>query len=424
MLLRPAFFATLSSLLLQKTDAFPRSFSRCYKLRCLTSESKRARRIMPLSESSPNVWHHKTGGGAASLFGLPFFLVGVGVIGLAFIPQEVSGVDHLPLYFGLPFGAIFATVGGAILFGRRELIIDRSEGTIIKDWKLLSKTVYEQSRELKEFDRIRLNSEIRRSKNSSYTVYPIRLEGDGAEAISISEARAKNKARAQAESLATFLSLPIHDKLSGSVRVRDADTLDQSIREKFQSGTESNVIPDPPARMKSRVDYDGNSLQVQIPPPGFDTGFLIAFIAIAFFELIFIFNLSVPFFSNFDRDSPALIFVIIFSFFFLVIPNLILLGLLGNTFLATQSVSVSNQTLSVTKGWPLKKSVTLASNHIEELVVAARSKSQGNRKAIVTIGARKEIQAMSDDTNLSFGAGLSEEELAYIHALAKGILVS
>ena len=68
--------------------------------------------------------------------------------------------------------------------------------------------------------------------------------------------------------------------------------------------------------------------------------------------------------------------------------------------------------------------MTLPSDHIEEFVVLARSKSQANRKAIVTIGAGKEIQAVSDDSNLSFGTGLSNEELAYIHALAKGILVS
>ena len=379
---------------------------------------------MPLPDSNPNLWLHRTGGGAASLFGLPFFLVGVGVITLTLIPHEVRGGDHLPLYFGLPFGALFAAVGGAILFGRMELIIDRSEGTVIKDWKLLSKTVYEQRRELKEFDRIRLNSEIRRSKNSSYTVYPIRLEGDSAEAFSISEGRAKGEARTQAESLATFLSLPIYDELSGSVRIRDADTLDQSIREKFLSGEESNEIPDPPARMKSRVDYDGNSLQVQIPPPGFNAGFLIAFTAIAFFELIFIFSFAIPIFSNFESDSPALIFIIIFGFFFLGIPTLILLGLLGNTFLATQSVSVSNQTLSVTKGWPLRKSSNMPRNRIEEFVIGARSKSQGNKKSIFNIGPGKEIQAVSDDTTLSFGSGLSDDELAYIHALAKGILVS
>ena len=379
---------------------------------------------MPLPDSNPNVWRHQAGGGAVSLFGLPFFFVGVGVIVLTFIPQEVRGGDHLPLYFGIPFGAIFAAVGGAILFGRMELIIDRASGTVIKNWKLLSKNLYEQRRELKEFSRIRLNSEIRRSKNSSYTVYPVRLEGDGTDPFSISEGRAKNKARSQAESLATFLSFPIHDELSGSVRVRDSVTLDQSIREKFQSGSETNPIPYPPARMKSRVDYDGNSLQVQVPPPGFNAGFLVAFVAIAFFELIFIFSFAIPFFSNFEADSPALIFIIIFGFFFLGIPTLILLALLGNTFLAAQSVSVSNQTLSVAKGWPLRKTATLPSNQIEEFVIASKSKTQGKRKSIITIGAGQEIQAVSDEATLSFGAGLSDEELAYLHALAKGILVS
>lgn len=379
---------------------------------------------MPLPNSNPNIWRHQTGGGAASLFGLPFFLVGVGVIVLTFIPQEVRGGDSLPFYFGIPFGAIFAAVGGAILFGRVELIIDRSDGTVIKNWKLLSKTVYEQHRELKEFDRIRLNSEIRRSKNSSHTVYPIKLEGAGAEAFSISEGRAKDKARSQAESLATFLSLPIHDELSGSVRVRDANSLDQSIREKFQSGAETNEIPNPPARMKSHVDYDGNNLQVQIPPPGFNVGFLIAFAAIAFFELIFIFSFAIPFFSNFKADSPALIFLIIFTFFFLGIPTFILLALLGNTFLANQSVSISNQSLSVSKGWPWKKLATLETSRIEEFVIGAKSRSQGDRKSIASIGTGKEIQAISDNATLSFGSGLSDEELIYLHALAKGILVS
>jgi len=176
--------------------------------------------------------------------------------------------------------------------------------------------------------------------------------------------------------------------------------------------------------MKSRVDYDGNSLQVQVPPPGFNAGFLVAFVAIAFFELIFIFSFAIPFFSNFEADSPALIFIIIFGFFFLGIPTLILLALLGNTFLAAQSVSVSNQTLSVAKGWPLRKTATLPGNQIEEFVIASKSKTQGKRKSIITIGAGQEIQAVSDEATLSFGAGLSDEELAYLHALAKGILVS
>jgi hypothetical protein len=379
---------------------------------------------MPLPDSNQNVWRHQTGGGATSLFGLPFFLVGVGVIVLTFIPQEARGGDALPFYFGIPFGAIFAAVGGAILFGRTELIIDRGEGTVFKNWKLLSKTVYEQHRELTEFDRIRLNSEIRQSKNSSYTVYPIKLEGAEAEAFSISEGRAKNKARSQAESLAKFLSLPIHDEISGSVRVRDADSLNQSIREKFKSGTETNEIPDPPAIMKSRVDYDGYNLQVQIPPLGFNVGFLIAFAAIALFELIFIFSFAIPFFRNFEADSSALMFLIVFGFFFLGIPTFILLALLGNAFLANQSVSVSNQSLSVSKGWPWKKSATLETSRIEELVIGAKSRSQGNPKSIATIGFGKEIQAISDDATLSFGSGLSDEELIYLHALAKGILVS
>lgn len=379
---------------------------------------------MPLPESNPDIWHRQKGGGCGSLFGLPFFVVGVGIIVLTFMPAESGGGDELPFYFGIPFGSIFAAVGGSLLFGRMEMRIDRKSGKATRNWKLISKSVYAQTREVAEFDNISLCSEIRRSKNSSYTVYPVRLAGSGVKSFDLSQSRDENEARKEAEEIAKFLSLSIHDETSGTLRIREADLLDESIRDKFEKGLESNEIPNPPAQLKSRIHYDGSSLQVEIPPPGFNAGFLIVFVVISLFELIFLTTIALPFLSETDPSGLFLIFASIFGLMFLGLPTLFLVGLVGHTFIATQSVSVSNAALKVSKGWPVRKAKSIPADEIEEFILGAKKPGTQGSKSVTNFGASKEILAISDTDQLSFGAGLPPDEVEYVYALAKGILVS
>ncbi len=332
---------------------------------------------MPLPNTNSDIWQTKAGGGCASLFGLPFFLAGIGVIVATFIPADVRGGDEMPLYFGIPFGGIFALVGGAILFVGMNLTLDRATGAALKQWTVFSKPIYSKSRSLKEFDRIVVRSEIRRSKNSSYTVYPVRLLGDGVDAFEISQSREKSKARTESEEIAKFLNLPIHDESSGSLRIRESDALDLSVKEKFATGKETNEIPDPPATLKSSIDYDGTRLNVAIPPLGLNAGFVIAFLAISVFEIFFISVFALPFLEDVDSDSFALPIFAVFGLMFLGIPTLILLALVGNTFLARQSVSVSADAISVTRGWPFKKSVTIPSDAVEELFIGSETSYPG-----------------------------------------------
>ncbi len=377
----------------------------------------------PLPENQGDVWQRKSGGGCASFFGLPFLLVGIGVIVLTFIPPEVRNGDPIPLFFGIPFGMIFAAVGGAIFLGRSNLRIDRSTGLVEKQWSLLSKPVYSKRSELKDFDRISLRSEIRRSDKSTYTVYPVRLMGLDTEKFDISESRKEFDGRKDAEDLARFLSLPIHDETSGSIRIRAADTLDQSIKQKFESGELTNEIPEPPAVMKSRIEYDGAILHLEIPPPGFVPGLLVGILVIAVIEAIFIGIFATFFFSGQNGDGPPIFFVGLFALLFLGIPTLAAVLLLGNAFMAKQTVVASSASLQVTRGWPLKKTVNIPSDEIEELFITAKPQGASNRAANA-FGAKLEITAVSDAKQTSFGAGLASEELEYLLALAKGILIS
>lgn len=130
------------------------------------------------------------------------------------------------------------------------------------------------------------------------------------------------------------MSLPIHDETSGSTRIRGVDLLDGSIKEKFKKGLETNEIPNPPAVLKSRINYDRSSLQIEIPPPGFNMGFLVVAVFIWVFELIFLTAFAIPFLTQTDVPGVFLIFAAIFGLIFLVLPKWFLIRLIGITFVA------------------------------------------------------------------------------------------
>ena len=140
--------------------------------------------------------------------------------------------------------------------------------------------------------------------------------------------------RSDAEENAKFLSLPIHDETSGSTRIRGVDLLDGSIKDKFKKGLETNEIPNPPAVLKSRINYDGSSLQIEIPPPGFNMGFLVVAVFIWVFELIFLTAFAIPFLTQTDVPGVFLIFAAIFGLIFLGLPKWFLIRLIGITFVA------------------------------------------------------------------------------------------
>ena len=140
--------------------------------------------------------------------------------------------------------------------------------------------------------------------------------------------------RSDTEENAKFLSLPIHDETSGSTRIRGVGLLDGSIKDKFKKGLETNEIPNPPAVLKSRINYDRSSLQIEIPPPGFKMGFLVVAVFIWVFELIFLTAFAIPFLTQTDVPGFFPIFAAIFGLIFLGLPKWFLIRLIGITFVA------------------------------------------------------------------------------------------
>jgi len=95
----------------------------------------------PFKRRSADILEIKQGGGCLSLFGLPFLAGGIFLMsaGLGIVrfsnPEEIPAWGYLLLIL---FGAVFSSVGGALVFGRTWLRIDRSNESITKMKGLLT----------------------------------------------------------------------------------------------------------------------------------------------------------------------------------------------------------------------------------------------------------------------------------------------
>jgi len=374
---------------------------------------------MPLPQIDSDTYERRRGGGVFSLFGLPFFIAGLAIIVVAFIPREVRGGDEFPLYIAIPFGGIFVLVGAGILFGRSATIIDRKKGEVRQWWGIL-KPIREKVFSLEDINQVSLRTEIRRSDKSSYTVYPVRLRGEKDAEIKLSEERQLKKGRQDAEEIAKFLSLPIYDETGGEMRIREPDTLDVSFRERFREGIESNEIPDTPKELKSKIEYDASTLTITTKPIGFTPVLLIAIIGLASFELFafgFVFR---PIFQGFNNEIDPIF--VIFAVAFATIPTLVIGSLVARSFMAHDIVTTDSNGITVNRKIIFSKSIHIPAEELEELFI--KNVPGNDSLAAFGLNNRSTIRARSDNHELTFGVGVSAEELAYLLALTKAALVA
>ena len=148
-----------------------------------------------IKTSNPNIIGWKRGGGILALFGLPFLIAGLLIMSVPISGVEVEG--NMPEWALIPFGGVFALVGLGLVFGRTATILNRSERKLITWWGLLI-PFSSKERKLYDFEKVTLTKEVRQSDKSTYTVYPIRLDGRGKPGT-IGETKDYNESRKVAE---------------------------------------------------------------------------------------------------------------------------------------------------------------------------------------------------------------------------------
>ena len=374
--------------------------------------------------SDPDVIAYRSGGGCLMLFGLPFLLAGLFVMASPLVPGKYQPKESktgrpMPIYFAIPFGGIFATVGAALVLGRAGKRIDRRAGTVSTWWGLLVPFRCKEM-PLADFDKVAITHEVRRSKNSTYTVYPVRLRGEGSAKVDVETPRDEAKARALGEEIAKFLTLPLHDSSVGSVVIRQADELDESLRERAERTGERAEVGSPPPDARAISSVTGDILTFEIPPLGFRPLVLFIMGASLLCPLVFAGVFVVPF--TLTEDVPLgvkLIFAGVLCILFIGVPVGIAWTFALRMAKKTARVDVSPLELRVTvRGLFRSSTHAIPTAELEELQVVNLTKTPkatvGPKIGLALLGSGGVILARSDRATLTFGTGLSAAELDWM----------
>jgi hypothetical protein len=389
----------------------------------------------------PDRYAVKRGGGCLMLFGLPFFAIGLGCIVLGVMAAlgklTSEGGEGPPFFVIIPFGLIFAAAGAGLMFGRAGIVIDKRSGTVTKWWGLLvpfKSTTFP----VDKVKVVTITSEVRTSHSSkggsrSYTVYPVRLVGPSKPLV-VEEPRDSDKARRRAEEVAKFLDLGIEDSSSGKKIVREAGTLDESLRDRYRREGRPRERPAEPAGSRIVSGASGSEATFDIPPKGFAVIEIIVMVvaaAFAFGPLLFfggvLFGESGP--KDIGKAWPFLIFFGLFMLVWMGIPLAMILTTIGKA-RARDRLTVSPRELRLDrKGFLRTKTTIIPADELEELEIgmpgAGGSGSigvsvggghirMGNHPLASMFGSIRVVKARSDRVTLTFGAGLKPQELKWL----------
>lgn len=369
--------------------------------------------------ASPDRLSITSGGGCLILFGFPFLAVGLAIVCLTLTGQMTSG-DPTSTPFLLLFGGLFSIAGACVMFGRSGVIFDRRSGTATRWWGLLI-PFSKKSCSLSDMEEVLVTQEVRRSKNSTYTVYPVRIN-TRTDLWKIREFRDYMQARRQAEEAAKFLGLGIRDSGGGTVVVRAAGTLDDSLRDQALKSGERFEMPAPPAGCRVQYDVSGDEVVFDLPATGFRPGFLLPIILSVLVSGFFAFFFFGPLEEGWKTAGRGASFgeslFSILGLAFISLPIAIavigvFLGVMGR-----EQVVASPRVLRVVRRNPLRNSVKeIPAGRVEELFRTAP-----RQVSAMLFSLEGVLTARSDDAALSFGGSLTSSELDWLHAMVRGLL--
>jgi hypothetical protein len=351
----------------------------------------------------------RSGGGCLMLFGLPFLLFGIMGIYMAAAgmgePKENAWVGYL-------VGTILGAIGMGFVFGRSEISFDPAARRWHRWWGMLG---FKKKKEgsLDDLTEVEITREVRHNKNSSYTVYPVRVKGAGDLKLTIEEPREFDKARRLGEKLGKGIGIPLADSSGGTQTIVKPEDMDDNIKQKIREGQiELEQVPEPSVKA-SKYEVDGTTVRFSMPTGGLMDiiGGIIAMVVIpAFVGGIFLLPLL-------KDDSPAeekWIIAAVIGAIFILGPILGGLRMILKSIYGREGIEVSPQGI---KWWstfgPFTKKKEIPAEEVEEVKIRS-----------IDSGGTMEITVLSDNVTISFGKNLSDNEKRWIASVVQTILAA
>lgn len=322
-----------------------------------------------------------------------------GIGGLVLVVAVVIGGEGGPA--GVVVGLLFLTVGLAVGFGRKGLIVDRGRDTITTWWGVFV-PFSRKELELGEPGHVEVSREVRGSGKSRTTVFPVTLVEKGIVASQeLFAPQSYVHSRHIAERLAGFLEISLHDSSSGALVIREADTLDEPLRDRLlrEQGTVPTPSPTPPGRL--RATRDGDEVTCVLPPPGIGLKHVLGLVMVLVIPL-FVFGTM----AGEDVPLPIRGFYVLFG----AVPALLVLPSLARALLGRDQVRMSARGVALRSWFGLRPIQRIPAEELEELTMVAAS-----TEGFMNAARGGSVVARSDERTLVFGKNLTGEELRWLH---------
>ncbi len=404
-----------------------------------------------IDTGDPDILQTRRGGGCLMIFGLPFLLTGLFVMGFSFW-ESPPGDGGPPLLVTVIFGSIFTALGTGLMFGRSGMIINRRKRSIVR-WSGLLVPMKKTTYPLDYHDRITIRKELRSGEKQTYYAYPIVLKGSHGVGggIVFDEPTDYPQARRTAEKITAFLKMPLVDTTSGREVIREPDRLDESIRQRATRTKDKVEALHPPSHMRARVKEESGTLIIEIPPQRLTLehykrmGILMAIGAVAAGLILGVNNLRHLNAHDLVVYAPIGIFVLLFASRTVVRQTR-----------SSCRIRASRDVLRVEQRTSNRRTVTeIPVDELEDFVMGdanlpagvsktpdGRYQAEGVRVhspnssgysghqvmagtkllaklSLIMTPPGPSMTATSDQATVNFGQGLREDELHYLYALIK-----
>jgi len=401
----------------------------------------------PFRHLGPDRLQVREGGGCLSLFGLPFLAAGIFVtlIGARIVPIQNAG--QVPAWAWpliLLMGLVFVAVGAGLVFGRRWTTLDAGRGIIRKQWGLLVPLRGEEY-SLHDYEVVLLRFEAGDSDTADR--FPVLLKARAGRAdLALSSPTQYGESREQAAAVARFLGFPLVDTSTDHESVTHADRVDATFQERLRAGDDHREEAIRPLRMQSQVRESSRAVEIVIPGPGFRPGTLVGF-AVSAGLLAYVAPQLHRFFRQ--TNTPKVVQFVFFGFAVLLFVVIPLLGVINSVVLAFRgrtlvTVSVEGIVIEERGAWRVKTTRLSAADILgldygtaDAALASARhaaerrvtqagrilpSPARGGAEprwlsALRRLVPSKGIIVKSRSGLISFGAGLPDEEIRYLHAV-------
>ncbi len=393
----------------------------------------------------------REGGGCMTIFGLPFFGAGVFVLLASVGLVQVQGGDDRLTRILLPImGVVFTLVGGTLSFGRGWTIVDGTRRVVIKQWGLLV-PMRSDSEHIDNLTTVAL--EFQKGDSDSADTFRVSLKARTGRHTQLCSSTQFPESRSCAIAIAEMLRLDFEDATTDHPVRLSVGQVEMPLQQRLQMEGRTSGAPERPANARSNVQREREALRITIPTlRSHPIAYLLTLIPVAIAGA-FASSLHDFFRQTRTPDPVAWAFLGFFLLFFGVLPAITALNGYLRTRRGGTIVTVSPSGIGIQErgAWKTGRmnsipaadildvdfSTRESASHVARLTAEQRARDLSAARS-TPIGPRTERMlkslsrfAQADGITIktrqgftTFGKGLDDEEILYLHALVRQALLS